>query len=255
MKYLVNILLFSSLLLVSNGCAGKEEVEVEDSEVKIIPEKIIKEIKHVNHNPFYPLKDKIEDLEFKINELNAQILEYESSLIAPSINSEILKLVKTPKIEHEIMINNGTIIQGKIIQENAENLIVETRIGQLKIDKLQVSSIKEMEPLKANIVFNEMSIEEKISKNNLTFSGSLINNGSRRGDFIRVVYYLWEKDTTPALTDSTFITGNTIIFNNGVISDTSLNPGDNGNFNLSIDIPDSLNITYWTKEVKYDMFE
>ena len=46
------------------------------------------------------------------------------------------------------------------------NLIVETRIGQLKIDKLQVSSIKEMEPLKANIVFNEMSIEEKISKNN-----------------------------------------------------------------------------------------
>ena len=255
MKYLFNILLLSLLLLVSNGCAGKEEVEVEDSEVKIIPEKIIKEIKHVNHNPFYPLKDKIEDLEFKINELNAQILEYESSLIAPSINSEILKLVKTPKIEHEIMINNGTIIQGKIIQENAESLIVETRIGQLKIDKLQISSIKEMEPLKANIVFNEMSIEEKISKNNLTFSGSLINNGSRRGDFVRVIYYLWEKDTAPALTDSTFITGNTIIFNNGVISDTSLDPGDNGEFNLSIDIPDSLNIAYWTKEVRYDMFE
>ena len=255
MKYLFNILLLSLLLLISNGCAGKEEVEVEDSEVKIIPEKIIKEIKHVNHNPFYPLKDKIEDLEFKINELNAQILEYESSLIAPSINSEILKLVKTPKIQHEIMINNGTIIQGKIIQENAESLIVETRIGQLKIDKLQVSSIKEMEPLKANIVFNEMSIEEKISKNNLTFSGSLINNGSRRGDFVRVIYYLWEKDTAPALIDSTFITGNTIIFNNGVISDTSLDPGDNGEFNLSIDIPDSLNIAYWTKEVRYDMFE
>ena len=112
-----------------------------------------------------------------------------------------------------------------------------------------------MEPLKANIVFNEMSIEEKISKNNLTFSGSLMNNGSRRGDFIRVVYFLWEKDTSPALVDSVFINGNTIIFDNGVVSDTSLNPGDNGNFSLSIDIPDSLNITYWTKEVKYDMFE
>jgi len=255
MKYLFNILLVVFLFLTSNGCAGKEEVVIEESEVTIVPEKIIKEIKHVHHNPFYPLKDKIEDLEFKINELNAQILEYESSLIAPSINSEILKLVKTPKIEHEIIINNGTIIQGKIIQENAENLIVETRIGQLKIDKLQVSSIKEMEPLKANIVFNEMSIEEKISKNNLTFSGSLMNNGSRRGDFIRVVYFLWEKDTSPALVDSVFINGNTIIFDNGVVSDTSLNPGDNGNFSLSIDIPDSLNITYWTKEVKYDMFE
>tara|TARA_Y100000590_G_C15666578_1_gene994690 strand:+ start:552 stop:1319 length:768 start_codon:yes stop_codon:yes gene_type:complete len=255
MKYFINILLLFSLLLVSNGCAGKEKVEIEDSEVKIIPEKIIKEIKHVNHNPFYPLKDKIEDIEFKINELNAQILEYESSLIAPSINSEILKLVKTPKIEHEIIINNGTIIQGKIIQENADYLIVQTRIGQLKIDKFQVSSIEEIEPLKANIIFNEISIEEKISQDNLTFSGSLINNGSRRADFVRVVYYLWEKDTNPALADSVFINGNTIIFNNGVISDTSLNPGDSGNFNLSIDIPDSLNITYWTKEVKYDMFE
>ena len=121
MKYLFNILLVVSLFLTSNGCAGKEEVVIEESEVTIVPEKIIKEIKHVHHNPFYPLKDKIEDLEFKINELNAQILEYESSLIAPSINSEILKLVKTPKIEHEIIINNGTIIQGKIIQENAEN--------------------------------------------------------------------------------------------------------------------------------------
>ena len=79
MKHLFNILLLVSLLFVSNGCAGKEEVEVENSEVKIIPEKIIKEIKHINHNPFYPLKDKIEDLEFKINELNAQILEYEST--------------------------------------------------------------------------------------------------------------------------------------------------------------------------------
>ena len=59
-----------------------------------------------------------------------------------------------------------------------------------------------MEPLKANIVFNEISIEEKISKDNLTFSGSLINKGSRRGDFVRVVYYLWEKDTNPALVDS-----------------------------------------------------
>lgn len=255
MIYILKLSFLLLIIIFSTSCASKKEIEMDESDVQIIPEKIIKEIKHVNHNPFYPLKDKIEDLEFKINELNAQILEYESSLIAPSINSEILKLVKTPKIEHEIIINNGTIIQGKIIQENTEHLIVETRIGQLKIDKLQVSSIKETEPLKANIIFNEMSIEEKISKKNLTFSGSILNNGSRRGDFVRVIYYLWEKDTSPALVDSVFINGNTIMFDNGVISDTSLDPGDNGNFNLSINIPDTLNISYWTKEIKYDMYE
>ena len=59
MKYLFNILLVVSLFLTFNGCAGKEEVVIEESEVTIVPEKIIKEIKHVHHNPFYPLKDKI----------------------------------------------------------------------------------------------------------------------------------------------------------------------------------------------------
>ena len=33
-----------------------------------------------------------------------------------------------------------------------------------------------------------MTIEEKISKTNLTFSGSLVYSGSRRGYFIRVIY-------------------------------------------------------------------
>ena len=67
MKHLINILL-SSLLILSTSCAGKEEAVADDSDVKIIPEKIIKEIKHVNHNPFYPLKDKIEDLDIKVSQ-------------------------------------------------------------------------------------------------------------------------------------------------------------------------------------------
>ncbi|MAN34980.1 MAG: hypothetical protein CMF89_01065, partial [Candidatus Marinimicrobia bacterium] len=70
-----------------------------------------------------------------------------------------------------------------------------------------------------------------------------------------VIYYLWENDTSPALVDSIFISGNTVKFDNGVISDTSLDPGDTGNFSISINLPDTLNISYWTKEIKYDMFE
>ena len=63
----------------------------------------------------------MEDLEFKIDQLRAQVLEYESSLHAPTLNSELLKLIKSPQIQHEINMDNGTIIQGKIIQENSEN--------------------------------------------------------------------------------------------------------------------------------------
>ena len=256
MKYFINILLLFSLLLVSNGCAGKEKVEIEDSEVKIIPEKIIKEIKHVNHNPFYPLKDKIEDLEFKIDQLKAQVLEYESSLHAPSLNAELLKLIKAPKIEHEIYLNNGTIIQGKIIQENSDNLILQTRIGQLKLDKTLVESINELQPLIPNIIFNEKSIEEKLSQKNKTFSGTIYNNGGRRGDFIRVIYKLWEPtDTIPSIIDSVFVSGNPISYVNGIISDASLNPGETASYNISINIPDTLNISHWTKEIKFDLYD
>ena len=41
MKYLINILL-SSLLVLSTSCAGKEEAVSDDSDVKIIPENSLK---------------------------------------------------------------------------------------------------------------------------------------------------------------------------------------------------------------------
>ena len=207
MNKIIKLFLYISVLtLFSCGGGAKEEIIIETEPI-IIPEKITTEIKYVHNDPFYPMKDKLEDLEFKIDQLKAQVLEYESSLHAPSLNSELLKLIKAPKIEHEIYLNNGTIIQGKIIQENSDNLILQTRIGQLKLDKTLIKSIEELQPLIPNIIFNEKSIEEKLSKKNKSFSGTIYNNGGRRGDFIRVIYKLWEPtDTIPSMIDSIFIT-------------------------------------------------
>ena len=87
------------------------------------------------------------------------------------------------------------------------------------------------------------------------FSGSLKNIGSRRGDFVRIIYHLWENDTKLVISDSTFISGNTVQYMNGVISDASLNPGETGTFDLVNQIPDSINVTYWTKEIRADVFE
>ena len=255
MNKLIKLLLSISLFIFS-GCGAKEEVVIEEPQTIIIPEKITTEIKYIHNDPFYPMKDKMEDLEFKIDQLRAQVLEYESSLHAPTLNAELLKLIKSPQIQHEINMDNGTIIQGKIIQENSENLIVQTRIGQLKLDKTLVKSINEVEPLLPNIIFNEQSIEEKLSKDNKYFSGTIVNNGGRRGDFIRVIYKLWEPtDTLPSIVDSVFITGNTISYTNGVISDACLNPGDTGTYNISIDIPDTLNISHWTKNIKFNLYD
>ena len=244
------------ILFIISSCGAKEEVVLEEPETIIIPEKITTEIKYVHHDPFYPMKDKIEDLEFKIDQLRAQVLEYESSLHAPTLHRDLLKLIKSPQIQHEIIMDNGTIIQGKIIQENSENLILQTRIGQLKLDKTLIESINEMKPLLPNFIFDEKTVEEKLSNSNKSFSGEIINNGGRRGDFVRVIYKLWEPtDTIPSIIDSVFISGNTISYTNGIISDACLNPGEKGFYNISIYIPDSLDISHWTKEVKFDLYD
>ena len=250
-KFLLYITLF-----IFSSCGAKEEVIIEEPETIIIPEKITTEIKYIHNDPFYPMKDKLEDLEFKINQLEAQVLEYESSLHAPTLNLELLKLIKTPQIQHEILMDNGTIIRGKIIQEDSEKIILETRIGQLKLDKTLIKSINEVTPLLPNIIFNENTIEEKLSQYNKSFNGTITNNGGRRADYVRVIYKLWEPTgKLPSLIDSTFIKGNTISYTNGIISDACLNPGNSGTFNISINIPDTLNISHWTKEIKFDLYD
>ncbi len=99
---------------------------------------------------------------------------------------------------------------------------------------------KEVKPIQPDLVIDEESVEEKISKNNFTFSGNILNSGGRRGDFIRVIYHLWENDTKLLMSDSTFISGNSVIYNNGVISDSCLDPGEMGTYNISFNVPDSL---------------
>ena len=245
-------IVFLSLLVFS--CAGKEEIVLEDQITEIKPDD--SKVKHHSHNDaFYPLKESMEDIQYQINILKAQVQEYESTLHAPSLNAELLKLIKAPKVEHEIVMENGTIIQGKIINEDSNQMFVQTQIGQLKLDKTTIKSIKNIDPLIPKIVFQESTINEQINPSNLIFSGELLNEGGRRGDYIRVIYKLWETETKLVLADSVFISGNTISYNNNVISNSCLNPGEVGKFRLSIDIPDSLKVTYWTKDIKFDTFE
>ena len=247
-----NLLKIIFILLLLFSCAGKK-VNLDDPP-EIIPEKE-EDIPENMGSPFYPLKESMDDLQFQINELKARVTEYESTLHAPNLNSEILKLIKVPHLKHEVTMNNGTVIQGSILQEDSKQLVVQTRIGQLKIDKTFVVDIQEVKPLEPEIEINEDSVEEKISKNNFNFSGKLVNNGGRRGDFVRVVYSLWENDTKLIMTDSSFISGNSVIYSNGVISDACLDPGEVGTYNVIFNVPDSLNVTYWTKEVKFNIFE
>ena len=141
-KNLLNIII---LCLFVIGCGSNTE-QIDDDIKEIISDQNSQE-KKSHENAFYPLKETVEDLQYQINILKAQVQGYESSLHAPTLNSELLKLIKSPQLEHEIVMENGTIIQGKIINENTDKMIVQTQIGQLKIDKAYIKSIKDIDPL------------------------------------------------------------------------------------------------------------
>ena len=246
-----NIIIFSFILLCS--CAANKEVKKNQKSTKH-NSNIAKVSKS---DPFYPLQESMIDLQNQIIELKSQVIEYESRLHSPSINMDLLKLAQAPNLKHEIIMNNGTIIQGTIIFENAEQMIVKTQIGQLTIEKEFVYEIREKEPIEPILEFNpSLEIEERLNDDNsITYVGEIINTGIRRADFVRVIYHFWADDTKPVFTDSCFVSGNNMIYLNGVISDATIEPTETASFSLNIMLPDSLKFEYITKDIQWDVFD
>ena len=151
---------------------------------------------------------------------------------------------------------NGTVIQGTIIFENTDQMIVKTRIGQLTIEKEFIAEIQESKPLAPLIEFdNTVPIEERINDDfSTTYVGRVINTGVRRADFVRVVYHFWN-NTEPVFSDSCFVSGQNSVYLNGVVSDASVEPTESATFNLNINLPNSLKYEYITKEVHWDTFD
>ena len=165
-------------------------------------------------------------------------------------------MVITPHLKHEITMSNGTIIQGTIIFEDTDKMILKTQIGQLTLEKEFISDIQEKAPLQPLVEFSNKEIEERINKNkSISYVGEVINNGLRRADFVRVIYNFWADDTSPVHSDSTFISGQSIVYLNGVISDTAIEPSQKGNFEITVQIPDSLVFEYITKDIRWNTFE
>ena len=247
------------MLLIISGCATKADISTDEATPsEDINNKYNEKLQDENiepSNPFYPLKQSIYDMQNQINNLKSKIIEYESKLHNPSFDTELLNLIKLPELKHELIMTNGTIIQGTIISENTDAIIVQTQIGQLTIEKVLITEIKEIDPLAANIIFVDDEIEARQVDNIYTYIGKVKNTGGLRADFVRVIYHFWADDTSPVISDSTFVSGSSIFYLNGVISDSAIEPTEFGTFEISINIPDSLNVEYHTKEPNWDIFK
>ena len=106
------------------------------------------------------------------------------------------------------------------------------------------------------MIFDEESIEERvINDSTYQYIGKVKNEGGRRADFSRVIYHFWADDTNLIFSDSSFVAGSSIVYLNGVISDSSIEPAEFGTFQITVSLPDSLNVQYSTREIKWNLFE
>jgi hypothetical protein len=250
----INLKLFIICLLVMTTTSCSFFRAKEDKTIN--PPKTIKTSFLFNDEtkPFYTVDPKLEEIESEIALLKEQVIQYQSQIATPNFNTEVLKLLKNPGIKHEIQLSNGTTIQGVIIYENADQLIVETQIGQLQINKDEVLNTLDILPPLANLEFIGDAIEE-VYQNERAYKGSIKNNGLKRADFIRVIYSLHDENSNLIAIDSAFVSGTKQIFNSGIISDASINPGDFAEFYVVIESIGKKEIKYFLRDIRWNYFE
>ena len=258
---LKRILIFLFISLVCNACfLKKNDIDMElidEADLIDMPDSTLAlastSIDSSLFKPFYPQEEKINDLIEEISVLKAQVRDYDSRIRNWDSSVDIFRKIQYPHLTHEIELTNGTLVNGNIIQENSDRMIVKTQIGQLTIDKSDIATIKNISPNIPDLDFKGDAIEE-IHSDHRIFTGEIINNGFRRADFVRVIYKLYSEQTELVGIDSTFIDGSKVVYKSGVISDTALEPGSSVDFVVKVDADSSL-VRYMTREVKWDIFE
>ena len=255
------ILLFSLLIFISGCFFNKKDKSdigeiINEEELIDMPDSTLIDstgLLFKNAEPFYPLQETIDDIQEEMADLRARIIDYESRVRSQDNSIDILHKIQYPHLTHEIELTNGTLVNGNIVQENSDRMIVKTQIGQLTIDKSNIVTVKSISPNVPDLKFEGDAIDEIYPKHRV-FTGKIHNDGFRRADFVRVIYKLWSEKTELIGIDSIFIDGSKFIYKSGVISDTALEPGHSADFIVNVNADSSL-VRYVTREIKWNVFD
>jgi hypothetical protein len=205
--------------------------------------------------PFFELKSSIDLLHQQMDSLKRVISVYEKGKGAmPTIDEELLNLIKVPELRHRIELQNGTIVNGEIIQEDDLGIIVQTSIGQLAIEMDRVVNITEDLPPNAKVeIMGEPYVNAFPDREEI--AGTIKNVGLKRADFIRVIAHLWSATTELIQTDSVFVTGQKQKYLTGIRADTSLEPGSISEFKFTIPLSEEDKVSYRTYEVRWESYK
>ena len=259
-KYLLNIiclLMFTSCSLLNFDQYPNVEPNSEKTKPPISSDKIFNKKSNNNQNmlenaqPFFPMKETLEDIQIQIDDLRSQILDYETRISVPEFNQPISLNSINTNLKHQIKLKNGTIVQGSIIQENIDKIYLKTQIGQIIINKVDIDTVEELAKPTANITFDG-DFKEEIYSGKIIYTGSVKNEGLVRADFVRIVFNLMDQETNIIATDSAFVNGEMVMYQSGIITDSSLKPGNSGTYEVEIKLPKDSKVEYVTKDVFWD---
>ena len=203
---------------------------------------------------FYELQTTIEELRRQMDQLRLDVEAYRAREMTPEVYENILRRLTPPPMTHEVVLTNGTVVRGNIIDENIDQVTLETSLGTLTLDKEDVRSINQITNVNPNLQFLGDANEE-IYDTYRIYTGAVRNNGISRGDFVRIVFKLWNAQTELVASDSAFIDGSRRIYLSGVTSDTALEPGAEGDYRVRVNIARDAGISYMTREIHWERLE
>lgn len=201
---------------------------------------------------FYEYKMNLEAMQNQIDSLKSVVTAFEQKQTMPNISEDILNLIKVPDYEHRIELQNGTVIMGHILLESDSSLTIDTQIGKLVLKKEMVIRMDELERPAPHVEFVGEPMLNQYPDRQI-FTGKVKNTGKVRADFVRVIGQLWTQTTSSAGTDSIFVKGSRIKYETGVVSDTSLEPGQTTSYKLTIPIKRGTKPQYHTMDIHWDV--
>ena len=256
-KYL-HIIIALPLCLLSINCGGKKEQPTPESNVRT-EEKSVKITKqnpyeNISTNQFYKLEESLENIQKQIDDLKTRVGEYEYSPQEINYTEELKQLIDKSPPAHKIILKNNTIIEGTIVKDLINSIMVITDVGQLNIEKEDIELIEDFILPVPNIVFIGNGKKQAFDDHYI-FSGRVLNQGNRRGDFVRIIYQLWAENTQLINSDSIFISGKEIKYKSGITTDTALESNQSAYFELQVDITNDVPVSYITREIHWELYE
>ena len=240
------------------GCGGKKSADPDPQIETPIQTEITNiftdSVAVVQSNKFFELEQSMEDIQKEVEMLRNKVMDYEYKPPESDYTKQLKALIDNPPPAHKISLKNGSIIEGTIEKDKVEYLLVNTEVGLLTLNKSEILGIEDLILPTPELVFIGHGQEEAFESFRL-FSGKVMNQGNRRGDFVRVIYSLWGENTQLLGSDSTFIEGSQIIYRSGIVTDSVLEPNQSAQFSLKVAVPDSISVTYVTRDVRWEMFD